>query len=58
MAAGLVAPVGDEVKAGEVVKIDFGKLKEGVRVAAWRGRVCWDGCCCCIVSEWVKQKGL
>jgi hypothetical protein len=50
VAVGLVAPVGDEVKAGEVYKVNFGKLKEGV-----------DGCCnvtwvMCLVEE-VKQPG-
>lgn len=46
MAAGFVAPVGDEVKAGEVTNADLGRVKEGLRFgSARRGRVCWVGCC-------------
>ena len=46
MAAGLVPPVGEEVKAGEVINADLGRVKEGLRFASViRGRVCWVGCC-------------
>lgn len=44
MAAALVPPVGDEVKAGEVPDVDLGREKEDLRGSARRGR---DGCCCC-----------
>jgi hypothetical protein len=54
VAAGLVAPVGDVIKAGEVDRVDFGKEKEEVRVAE-RGRDC---CCCCCIVKWVERKGV
>jgi len=59
VAAGLVAPVRgevrDEVKAEEEERVDFCKLKEGVRVATRRCRGCC--CCCCMVSGQGEEKG-
>jgi len=45
VAAGLVLPVGDEVKAGEVINADLGREKEDIQFANVRyGRVCkWTG---------------